>query len=450
MGGSNSAKHYDLRRITDAATRSGVVIYSIDARGLVATPPGGDASEPSGLAATSLPGARARIELGATEAKRDGLNALARDTGGFPVFNNNDLNLGIQRVLDDNETYYVLAYEPSVSYRDGRFRKLEVRLTRRPELKARTRQGYFAPTEKVAERSAEKPKSPERAAQEAAKARETQIRTGLSSLFPLRGIPVELAADFIDTADAGAVALVSAQIDATALSFAPAQDRHHTAVELVGLIFDEKGKAAGNFSERVEINLRQASLERALKQGLSFRKLVALKPGLYQVRLVVREEGTAQVGSASQWVEVSDLSKKQLTLSSVFLSQGGEDLTQSSFILKEGENGAGSRPRLTQASRRFQRGINLDFMVITYNAKLNAQGATDLVIQSQVFSGSKLIYASPLSRIAPAGEQEAQRIPYAARLSLASFDPGTYELRLLVIDRLAKTTAHRRTGFTVE
>jgi hypothetical protein len=71
-----------------------------------------------------MPGARARIENTATEAKRDALNALARDTGGFPLFNTNDLNLGLQRVLDDNETYYVLAYEPQISHRDGRFTRL--------------------------------------------------------------------------------------------------------------------------------------------------------------------------------------------------------------------------------------------------------------------------------------------------------------------------------------
>jgi VWFA-related protein len=101
LGGNSSSQIYDLRRITDAATRAGVVIYSIDARGLVAAAPGGDASEP-GVADPTTAGARSRIELGAVEAKRDGMFALAVDTGGKAFFNSNDLNLGLQRVLDEN------------------------------------------------------------------------------------------------------------------------------------------------------------------------------------------------------------------------------------------------------------------------------------------------------------------------------------------------------------
>src|SRR5262249_18257260 len=154
------------------------------------------------------------------------------------------------------------------------------------------------------------------------------------------------------------------------------------------------------------------------------------------------------LGSAAQWVEISDLAKKQLTLSSLMLSPNAEGGTPSLTAAQQtGEQMTGYRPRPSEASRRFRRGSSLDFLIFVYNAKVNAQGATDLVIQSQVFSGSKLIYATPLSRIAPDGTPDAQRVPYAARLSLASFDPGDYELRALVIDRTAKTTAHRRINF---
>ncbi|HYE72985.1 MAG TPA: VWA domain-containing protein, partial [Blastocatellia bacterium] len=103
LGGSNQGRHQDMRRITDAATRAGVVIYSIDARGLVTGPASMDASQP-GFGFEIPPGARQRIENASIEAQRDGLNALARDTGGFPVFNTNDLNLGFQRVLADTES----------------------------------------------------------------------------------------------------------------------------------------------------------------------------------------------------------------------------------------------------------------------------------------------------------------------------------------------------------
>ncbi|HZN10275.1 MAG TPA: VWA domain-containing protein [Blastocatellia bacterium] len=440
LGGNSSSKIYDLRRITDAATRAGVVIYSIDARGLLAAIPGGDASEPSGSGGAEAAPLRARFEQGAIDAKRDGLNALARDTGGFPLFNGNDLSAGLQRVLDDNETYYVLAYEPETSYRDGRFHKLEVRVTGRPELKVRTRKGYLAPADKAAEKVAEKPKekSPEKAAKEAQAVKESQLRAGLGSLFPLRGIPVELAADFIDAEGAGPVAVINARLDAADLNFTRVNDRHQAALDVVVVIFDEQGKAVNSVSERITLNLTPAVYERVLEQGLDYRKLVKLKPGFYQARLAVREEGSTRLGSAAQWVEVSDLAKKQLTLSSVFLTLGAR-----------ADPGAAPESQAGRPTRRFGRADQLDFLVFAYNARVD-KNAADLVVQSQVFSGSKLIYAAPLARMTPDGAGDPQRLGYAARLSLSAFDPGEYELRLMVIDRLAKTTAQRRANFTVE
>ena len=132
LGGKALRRLYDMRRIIDAATRAGVVIYSIDARGLIAASPGGSASDSFGADDINLPGVRSRVELSGVQAKLDGLNALASDTGGTLFKNSNDLSLGLQRVLDANETYYVLAYEPSTPYRDGRFHKIEVRIAAAP------------------------------------------------------------------------------------------------------------------------------------------------------------------------------------------------------------------------------------------------------------------------------------------------------------------------------
>jgi VWFA-related protein len=447
LGGNSSSQTYDIQRVIDAATRSGVVIYSIDARGLIATPPGGDASTPATFA-TEMPGAQARIEQGAIEAKRDGMNALARDTGGFLVINNNDLNLGLQRVLDDNEVYYVLAYEPPESRRDGRFHRIEVRIADRPELKVRTRKGYLAPTEKT-EKIEKKPENPsekqkEKAAQEARAVKEAQIRSGLGSLFPLRGIPIEMSVDFIDIVGRGPTAILTAHIDASALELLQANGLLNGALDLTAAIFDERGKVAQSFSERLTINLKPGSLEAAIKQGFSYLKYVSLKPGFYQTRVALREEGTARLGSAACWVEIPDLNKKHLALSSIFLSAAEDDRSS-----QNADDGKIYQPRPSAAIRRFKRGGKADFLVFVYNAKAD-KGSSDVVIQSQVYSGSKLIYASPLAKVTPAPDGDLQRLPYAARVSLDGFDAGDYELRLMAIDRLTKATAHRRVSFEVE
>jgi len=449
LGGNSSSQIYDLRRITDAATRAGVIIYSIDARGLVASPPGGDASDPGSIDLEN-PGVRERIESRAIEAKRDGMYSLAHDTGGKAFFNNNDLSLGLQRVLDDNEIYYVLAYEPPESRRDGRFHKIDVKIAGRPDLIVRTRKGYLAETEKkvkASEKNAEKQKemSPEKAAKEAKAEKEAQIRTGLSSLFPLREIPVSMTVDFIDVAKAGASALINAHIDGSTLDLDQADGTHKGKIEMTVAFFDEKGKVANIFTDLLDLNLKPETAERASKFGFNYNKLVPLKPGFYQARLAAREERTARMGSSAAWVEIPDLKRKELTLSGVLMTTGDEPQTSQT----ETDPKIGYQLKPSTGKRRFKNGGKIDFLVFAYNGKID-KGPPDLVIQSQVYSGSKLVYASPLAKMAVPENSDMQRIPYAARISLESFDPGEYELRLMSVDRLTKATAYRRVNFTVE
>jgi VWFA-related protein len=444
LGGNSSSQIHEIQRITDAATRSGVVIYSIDARGLIVTVSGGDASTPATISSQN-PGAQSRIEHGAIEAQRDGLNALARDTGGFLLTNNNDLNLSLQRILDDNEAYYVLAYEPPETRRDGRFHRIDVRIADRPELKVRTRKGYLAPAaakvekpekkkEKETEQLSEKQK--EKAAKEASAAKEAQIKSGLVSLFPIRDIPIEMTLDFIDVAGSGPMGVINAHIAGGALELLQVNGLHNGSLDIATAIFDERGKVANSFSERIAINLKPDSLAAAVKQGFSYLKYVPLKPGVYQARVALREEGTARLGSAFCWVEIPDLAKRQLELSSVFLTTAEVDEGKPSQL----------RP---SASRRFRSGGKVDFLVFAYNAKMD-KGSPDVVVQSQVYAGSKLIYASPLAKITPAPDGDLQRLPYAARVSLNGFVAGEYELRLMAIDRTTKSTAYRRVNFIVE
>ncbi len=457
LGGTSSSQIYDIRRITDAATRAGVVIYSIDARGLVATPPGGDASDP-GVVDPATAGARARLDMSAVDAKRDGMHALAADTGGKAFFNNNDLSAGLQRVLDDNEVYYVLAYEPPVSRRDGRFHQIEVRIADRPELKARTRKGYLAslPAGEKTEKQSEKPtakqkeKPPEKIAQEAKAAKDKEIRRGLGSLFPLRDIPLELAADFVNFPDGGSCALLNAQIVTAGLTFQPIDSgMNQTRLDLMIVLFDERGKVAASLGDTLNINLKQSAFERMIRNDISYRKVLPLKPGFYQARIAVREEGTARVGSATRWVEIPDLGKKQLTLSSILLtpSQAEKGAAQTSRNGDKVE--AGYQMQFTSASRKFKRDTSFDFIVFAYNAR-NDKTPADLVIQSQVYSGSKLVFAAPVVKMASTDNADPQRIPYAARIMLDGFTAGEYELRLVVVDRSTKVTTSRRVNFTVE
>jgi VWFA-related protein len=468
LGGSNQGAADNLRKITDAATRSGLVIYALDARGLVAMPGSMDASQP-GFGMEIPPGARQRIESSSIEAERDGLNALSRDTGGFPIFNNNDLSLGLQKIVEDTETYYLLAFEPLVSYRDGRFRRLEVKVRNHPEYKVRSSKGYLAPDDKAAAKASEKEikeeakleqerlKNPEKAAKKETAAAVERMNEALGSLFPLGGIPLEISTDFVDTGKGeGYLALVG-HLDVSKIRFEKVADRFQATVELVGMIFDEKGKSVDTFSQNVGLNLRQVTYEKILKSGFLFNRRVKLAPGFYQVRIAAVKEKPRQQGSAASWVEISDLSKKQLTLSSIFIASEKENIFGTQPPAKQDqsertvEDASAAVPKPTQISRHLKTGSSMDFTIFSYNGKQNDKGETDLVIQSQIMSGSRVVFASPLSKInqLPEGKAEAF-VPYAARLSLDKFPPGNYELRLVVIDRNVKTTAKRSISFVID
>ncbi|MBL8206637.1 MAG: VWA domain-containing protein [Blastocatellia bacterium] len=454
----------DVRRVIDAATRAGVVIYALDARGLTVSPMF-DASQPS-FGNERPPGVRERVENAAMEAVRNGPFSLANDTGGFMVMNTNDLNFGFQKVLEDTEAYYLLAFEPVESYRDGRFRKLEVRVKNHPEYKVRSSKGYFATDEKAEAKAAEKEekervkieeervKNPEKPSKQETAAKNTRVWEALGSLFPLRGIPVEMSVDFVDSGKGTSFALILAHLDVSGLKFEQVQGQYQATVEVIGTVFDEKGKSVDGFNQRLNMNLPPASYERVLKSGLVFSRRVLLKPGFYQVRLAALRQGNKQTGSASDWVEVSDVSKKQLVLSSVFLTTEKETNYLTALFDRKNNPQVEQQetsPIPTQVARRFKPGSSFDFSIFAYNAKPDSKGATDLVVQSQIFSGSKVIFASPLAKMEATPEMKGENYaPYAARLSLDKFEPGAYELRMLVIDRIAKVSAKRTLNFVVE
>lgn len=464
MGGTRDGRHYDLRRITDAAVRAGVTIYSLDTRGLSTGPASVNVAQPFNDLPQDL-SIRMRIENATIEAMRDGMHSLARDTGGIPVFNSNDLSQGIARLLEDTETYYLLAFEPLSPYRDGRFRKLEVRLPGRPELKVRSRAGYFAPDDKLARvdaepaRPADAPaaKAPEKSEKQAQAALQRQIREGIGSLFPLRGIPVQMTVGFVQLPEGGPAADIAAHIDASALQFDPNSGRHRAILEFVGMVFDESGNAAERFNDRIDLNLRSKTMEHSLRNGLLYSRFVRLKPGLYQVRIAIREDGFLPLGSASAWIEIPDLNRKELSLSSIVLGQFEDDPESGAAPRKASgkleEDGSTSLP--AKVYRRFARESRFDFLIFTYNARLNAKGSTNLVIQSQVYAGDKLVLATPVQRITEQNSPDVKKnvsrgVPYRARFSLEGFAAGKYELRLVVIDRLAKSSAKRSIAFTVE
>jgi VWFA-related protein len=430
---AHSGLGYDIRSITDAGTRAGVVVYSLETRGLTAPIPGGSASTRGPAIARTFSRVFS-MEQQSEEATRNAMHALAADTGGFLFDNSNDLHAGLKRMLEDTETYYVLAYEPTNTKRDGAFRHIEVRVPGQRDVKVRARAGYFAPGDRRASSS----RVPEK------EERRTQGRpsgTG-GARAPLAAILVHLSADFVSFEGGVTEVVVSGHVDTTTLPFVRQGDRYKAAVEMTAVVHDETGAVAATLGpQRLSLDMTETQHERLSREGLPYQKTAPLKPGRYEVRLVVGGAGAGALGVASQWVEIPDLAPGRLTLSSLFLLKAGE--------VPGGTGDSGAPLVLSQARRRFRWDESLYVQVYAYNPMRDASGRTDLVWQGRILRGGVVVEAGTPEPM-EAGERDGPPVPHTSKIALDPFGPGEYELEVTVTDRNANEAATRRVGFTID
>ncbi len=423
-----------LRRVVDAATRSGAVVYALDARGLVST---------VGAAATAAvpapPGLQEKVARLTEQEFQQTLLGLANDTGGFLVRGTNELAAGLGRMLQDNDAYYLMAYEPANAKRDGKFRKIEVRVASRPELTVRTRHGYFAPDER---KKAEAGGTGAAGSLPVSALDEAEARAILGGALPSNGTPVQVTADYLALPPDGARAVVRAQVGLAGLRWRQAGRRQVATVDLVGGAYDAGGSPVGPvFGRRVDLDLDPAELKRSPEQSFQYQHQLLLSPGRYEIRVVAREPGLAPLGGGTQRIDIPDLGAGGLTLSSVFLS---------SAVKEPSTTGAESEVlRDAHALRRFQRGDSLYFQLYVYNVKPDESGATDVVLQAQLRAGGKTIAASKPQPVR-FEQKNGVPLPQSNGMPLEGLDPGSYELRVVVVDRKANLTAFRSVDFTLE
>ena len=429
-----------LRDVTSAAAKSGVVIYSMDTRGLVATLQ--DAStdqafDPGGQLLTAKHG-----ELAASQ---DALNALAVDTGGKPLFNTNDLTQGLAPAIQETSSYYLLAWKPDAdSEKQKRFRELEVKLVGRSDLTVRVRKGFFDvdPAPAVASnKKQEQNPTPIKTAP-------AKLREAIVAPYPERSLPILMSVDYYDVPEKGPTLSTAIQLPGEFLSFAEQPDgKIQAVVDLSGVYYDDKGNAKANFMERIVTTAPSLEATRGYATDIVFTYPAKLPPGLYQVRVAARDDKSDRVGSAHTWIEVPDLTKKKLTISSLLLGERAQ--TTVANVSDVSENGVVG-PVALSASHRFKRDSTLRFLVFAYNmAPSPADQKPDVAVQVQVLRDDQPVITTALRKINTEGVADLTRLPYAAEIPMNELLPGRYVLQISLIDRVAKQSTSRKTHFDV-
>lgn len=421
-----------FRQLTDNATRSGVVLSTMDVRGLKTTGAVAgfrDTPAKSALGGGTFAGGDENPAFGrvadtarlgdASLTEQLTFRTLAQMTGGVSVVNSNNFSEGLDRVLKRSRGYYRLAYRPSEKF-DNHFHKVEVKV-HRSGVRVYSGEGYVARAD--------------RSSAEATK--EDQILKAVASPLARRDLDVAAELQYLFSANKQAELTINAFINARKLNFKHVGDRYQASFDVVGFVLDQLGKSRGGISQTVTADLTEQNYQRALATGLSYTANTQLPPGYYQVRLVVREAESGKMGTVSRYFEVPDLSQKQLTMSSLQLYEvnpTGKDKT----------------PQLLPATRVISRKNDLRYAAVIYNAKTEA-GKPQLTSRLMISVGQKVLFQEAEQPVTTPGSEPGQLVR-VGQLALAKVPPGRYVLTLIITDPLAdkkRQTISRSVDFTV-
>jgi hypothetical protein len=259
--------------VIDRSTRAGVVIDTLDARGLYTPDLIGDIADPP-VDSYKTGGFKASYRVGAQSAQSEIMADFAAGTGGTFFHNRNDLDVALRQAIAAPSTSYVLGFSPQNLKLNGSFHTLKVSLTGKQKFSVQARRGYYAPRNI---------KNPEDAAKE-------EIQEAVFSQEEIRDLPVELQTQFFRRDATEARLSVLAHVDLKGLKFRKVEDRNHDDLTLATVIFDENGNFVTGGEKILEMKLRDATLQRLDRSGITVKSSFDVKPGNYLVRLVVRDK----------------------------------------------------------------------------------------------------------------------------------------------------------------
>jgi VWFA-related protein len=277
----------DKTEIIDRANRSNVIISALDARGLYALVPGGDASQQSGF---SPDADRMKSDFQRQEAlvQNDILAELAEGTGGTFVHDNNDLDEGFRRVDARPEYLYMLAFSPQNLKLDGTFHKLKVTLKESNKVTLQARRGYYAP----------------KRLDDPAETAKQEIQDALFSREAMHDIPIELHTQFFKASEDSAKVTVLVRLDVRHIHFRKVDGRNRNDLTIVAGLFDRNGNYVTAIEKKLEMRLRDETLEKKGGSGITIRTSFDVKPGSYLVRLVVRDAEGQLMSAENGAVEI--------------------------------------------------------------------------------------------------------------------------------------------------
>jgi len=437
-GNDNQAQ---LHATVDAAVKAGLSFWPIDARGLVAQAPLGDATQGSSGNSGMYNGTAAQTTNDRLQQSQDTLYSLAADTGGKAFFDNNDLAAGIVRAQRAISDYYLIGYYTTNTAQNGRFRKIKITLPENLNASLDYRQGYYANKEFGKFNGAEK---------------ERQLEDALMLGDPITDLTVAMEVNYFQLNRAEYFVPVTVKIPGRELALAKKFGNEHTVIDFVCEIKDEMGLTVSNLRDNVDVKLSDASATELAKRPIEYSTGFTLLPGHYTIKFLARDDETGRMGTYQGVFVIPNLSKAttQLPISSVVLSNQRVDTRQALFNTMKGKEQAkndAANPLVNadgklipSVTRTFRIDRNIEVFLQAYlgndPAGNDASLSKTLTANSQVIAfvslyrdgikvmDSEAIQASALT------ESRLGTVAIDLKVGIAKLGPGEYQCQVTVLD----------------
>ena len=438
-----------LHATVDSAIKAGVSFWPIDARGLVAQAPLGDATQGSPGNQGIYTGAAALANTTNFQQSQDTLYALAGDTGGKALFDNNDLDHGIVLAQDAISDYYLIGYYATNTAKNGHFRRVKVALTQNLDAKLNYREGYYADKEFSRFTTVDK---------------ERQLEDALMLEDPITELSIAMEIDHFQLNRAEYFVPIIVKIPGRELALAKRGGAEHTLIDFVGEIKDlVGGSTVSNVRDNVNIKLSDATAAELAHRPIEYDTGFTLLPGKYMIKFLARDDETGRIGTYETTFTIPNLNKedKRVPISSVVLSSQRADVSQTLFDAakaKERQKEDAVNP-LVQDGKKLIPSVNRVFssgreIYVYFQAYKQASAPADAAAakpQSQplfafvsLYRGGNKVFETPPAAMAPNAANRLGTMPLTFNLGIKGLPPGQYDCQVTVLDpATAKTNFWR-------
>jgi len=408
-----------LRAAVNAAVRANLAIYSVDTRGLQAVTPLGDASTGSLRGTGAYNGGALMNNMNANFATQEVMATLSSDTGGKAFFDTNDFAPAFAQVERDTSAYYAIGFHSSNPARDGKYRKLTIKVNR-PGVKLEYRPGYYAPTD---------------FRHSGREDRERELDEQLASDLPATDMAVYLDAMYFRLDENRFYVPVSLIVPGSQIPFVKGGDKDKATLDVIGEVIDEAKRPIGNARETVKLNL-DPSLQ-ARQKNIEYTTSFNLPPGKYHLKFVVRENQTGRMGSFEADITLPEMKKVPLRMSSIVLSSLRRPSKQQSPLVRGGEEYV---PNISHVFRQDQ---HMYLLYEVYNparekaAEIQPKGTKpgiNLLSSLELIQGSVKVYESSLVQAKAINVEGRDAVAVELDVPLSDLKPGPYVCQLNVID----------------